>query len=71
MLRPTWLLDARQRLRAGSMAPEAYQEIEDPLRHLPDDKVAVGLVSTKRKITPEVQAAKLRRVAGVAHCVWN
>lgn len=87
----------------------------EPLRHLPDDKVAVlGLVSTKwqaleepdllsnriqqaaafhprqrlalatqcgfasasetaeqRKITPEVQAAKLRLVAEVAHSVWN
>lgn len=27
MLRPAWLLDARQRLRAGTMAPEAYKEI--------------------------------------------
>jgi 5-methyltetrahydropteroyltriglutamate--homocysteine methyltransferase len=87
----------------------------EPLRHLPDDKVAVlGLVSTKwqaleepdllrnriqqaaafhprrrlalatqcgfasasetaeqRKITPEIQAAKLRLVADVAHSVWN
>ncbi len=87
----------------------------EPLRHLPDDKVAVlGLVSTKwrkledpaelrarideaagfhpkdrlalatqcgfasaaetaeqRKITDEVQAAKLRLVADVAHSVWN
>jgi methionine synthase II (cobalamin-independent) len=87
----------------------------EPLRHLPDDKVAVlGLVSTKwealeepavlrdriaqaaafhplqrlalapqcgfasasetagqRKITPETQAAKLRRVAEVARSVWN
>jgi 5-methyltetrahydropteroyltriglutamate--homocysteine methyltransferase len=87
----------------------------EPLRHLPDDKIAVlGLVSTKwqaleepalltdriqqaaafhplerlalatqcgfasasetaeqRKITPETQTAKLRRVAEVAHSVWN
>jgi 5-methyltetrahydropteroyltriglutamate--homocysteine methyltransferase len=29
MLRPTWLIEARQRLRAGAMAPEAYKEVED------------------------------------------
>jgi 5-methyltetrahydropteroyltriglutamate--homocysteine methyltransferase len=87
----------------------------EPLRHLPDEKVAVlGLVSTKwqaleepallrrrvqqaaafhpqqrlalatqcgfasasetaaqRKITPEIQAAKLRQVADVAHSIWS
>ena len=29
MLRPAWLLDARQQFRAGMMEPEVYEEIED------------------------------------------
>jgi 5-methyltetrahydropteroyltriglutamate--homocysteine methyltransferase len=29
MLRPPWLVEARQQLGAGSLAPEAYKEIED------------------------------------------
>ena len=57
MLRPAWLLDARQQLLAGTMAPEAYEEIEDR--------------AVTEAITPETQAAKLRLVADVAHSVWN
>ncbi len=29
MLRPAWLVEARQRFRAGALAPEAYRKIED------------------------------------------
>ena len=29
MLRPDWLVEARQRFRAGTLAPEAYRETED------------------------------------------
>lgn len=146
MLRPAWLMKARQQLRVGALAPEAYKEIEDRAvaegiaiqEHADVDAVTDGemgreiffdlfvsgmsgfspavlrLVSTRwrtleepallrrgvhqaaafhprqrlalatqcgfasasetaeqLKITPEIQAAKLRQVADVAHSVWS
>jgi methionine synthase II (cobalamin-independent) len=114
MLRPDWLVEARQRFRAGTLAPEAYREIEDravaeaisiqeqagvDVLYAEAAEVVHGWVrelfaagcryvqidapefnevyadarvrAEQRKITPETQAAKLRRVAEAARSVWN
>ncbi len=68
LLRPGFLLDAREQHAAGSLSDAKFKQIE--VRALLKDDRLVD-VARGNPVTADVQAHKLRLVAQVARQVWR